>query len=178
MLKLFGFCLLQIKICSSARWMNSNEQVINFCGFVYTLMHALCVLHADTPSYTVWLCLCLFCLCMIEEKLFSQLKTVFSKNPVFSGVFCPSLCFVLADSSVCSLGRSVLIGIFLFRDRKGRMPLFECGNECGTGCGLLFVILFFLFDLNNSWFCLFFCFLSALQRFSNCARHCEVIFDV
>lgn len=44
----------------------------------------------------------------------------------------------------------MLIEIFLFKDRKGRMPLSECENDCGTGCGLLFVILVFLFHLNSS----------------------------
>lgn len=81
-----------------------------------------------------------------RRKTFLIAKNCFlAKMQCFQGFFCPSLCFVLADSSVYSLGRSVLIGILLFKDRKGRMPLFECGNEFGTGCGLLFVILVFPF---------------------------------
>lgn len=62
----------------------------------------------------------------------------------------------------------MLIEIFLFKDRKGRMPLSECENDCGTGCGLLFVILVFLFHLNSSgvfFFCVFFFFVSFAEIF-------------
>lgn len=58
----------------------------------------------------------------------------------------------------------MLIEIFLFKDRKGRMPL----SDCGTGCGLLFVILVFLFHLNSSgggFFCGFFFFVSFAEIF-------------